>query len=277
MAAHRKIKIGIIGGSGLDDPDILTCKKEVVSSSAYGLPSDNLIVGKIQGVDCVLLARHGRKHTIMPSNVNYRANIFALKDEGCTHVIATNACGSLKEEIKPGHMIFPDQFIDRTTKRDSTFYDGKETSLKGVCHIPMDTPFCPDTRQILIESAKELKVPFHESGTIVVIEGPRFSTRAESNLFRSWNCDIIGMTTLPEVVLANELGLCYATIAMATDYDCWRPNEASVCVEDVMDTMKNNASKATEILLKAIPSIARKDWKNIFEKKETCAKSAVML
>ncbi|GFY70812.1 s-methyl-5'-thioadenosine phosphorylase [Trichonephila inaurata madagascariensis] len=262
MSAHRKIKIGIIGGSGLDDPDILTSKKEVVSSSAYGLPSDNLIVGKIQGVDCVLLAR---------------ANIFALKDEGCTHVIATNACGSLKEKIKPGHMIFPDQFIDRTTKRDSTFYDGKETSLKGVCHIPMGTPFCPDTRQILIESAKEVKVPFHESGTIVVIEGPRFSTRAESNLFRSWNCDIIGMTTLPEVVLANELGLCYATIAMATDYDCWRPNEASVCVEDVMDTMKNNASKATEILLKAIPAIARKDWKNILEKKETCAKSAVML
>ncbi|GFU20206.1 s-methyl-5'-thioadenosine phosphorylase [Nephila pilipes] len=277
MAAQRKVKIGIIGGSGLDDPDILSDRKEISSSTSYGSPSDSLIEGKIKDVECVLLARHGRKHTIMPSDINYRANIFALKNQGCTHIIVTNACGSLKEEIKPGDIIFPDQFIDRTTKRHSTFYDGKEASLKGVCHIPMSTPFCPDTRQILIETAKELKFPFHESGTIVIIEGPRFSTRAESILFRSWNCDIIGMTTVPEVVLANELGLCYATIAMATDYDAWRPDESSVCVDEVMATMKNNASKATQILLKAIPLIGKKDWKEILEQKEACAKSAVML
>ncbi|KAF8787457.1 S-methyl-5'-thioadenosine phosphorylase-like [Argiope bruennichi] len=277
MAAPRKVKIGIIGGSGLDDPDILSDRKEITCSSSYGSPSDCLIEGKIKDVDCVLLARHGRKHNIMPSNVNYRANIFALKEQGCTHIVVTNACGSLKEEIKPGDIIFPDQFIDRTTKRESTFYDGKESSLKGVCHIPMHTPFCPETRQILIKTAKELKIPYHESGTIVVIEGPRFSTKAESHLFRSWKCDIIGMTTVPEVVLANELGICYATIAMATDYDCWRDDGASVCVEDVMATMKNNAAKATHILLKAIPAIAEKDWTDVWYKQEACAKSAVML
>ncbi|XP_035216278.1 S-methyl-5'-thioadenosine phosphorylase-like isoform X2 [Stegodyphus dumicola] len=204
----------------------------------------------------------------MPSNVNYRANIFALKELGCTHIVVTNACGSLRENIKPGHIIFPDQFIDRTTKRASTFYDGAELSPKGVCHIPMHTPFCPATRKILAETAKKLEFPHHESGTIVVIEGPRFSTRAESHLFQSWNCDIIGMTTVPEVVLANELGLCYAAVAMATDYDCWRYDESSVCVDEVMATMKQNAYKATQILLNAIPAIAEKDWSNILKENE---------
>lgn len=276
MSEASKIKIGIIGGSGLDNPDILNGRQEIIVKTAYGSPSDCLIQGKIADVDCVLLARHGRDHTIMPSNVNYRANIFALKEQGCTHIIVTNACGSLKENIKPGEIIFPDQFIDRTTKRHSTFFDGQSTSLKGVCHIPMHTPFCPDTRQILIETAKELGVSHHESGTIVVIEGPRFSTRAESCLFRSWGCDIIGMTTVPEVVLANELGICYATIAMATDYDCWRCEESSVCVEDVMQTMKENAHKATMILLKAIPAIAKKDWTSILNDRKKSAEAAVM-
>ncbi|KAG8200220.1 hypothetical protein JTE90_024999 [Oedothorax gibbosus] len=277
MAKECKVKIGIIGGTGLDNPDLLVDRKEVTVSNAYGSPSDSLIQGKINDVDCVLLARHGRKHNIMPTNVNYRANIYALKELGCTHVIVTNACGSLREEIKPGDIIFPDQFIDRTTKRQSTYYDGKETSLKGVCHIPMHTPFCPDTRQILIETAKDLDITHHETGTIVVIEGPRFSTKAESHMFRSWDCDIIGMTTVPEVVLANELGLCYATIALSTDYDCWRPVESAVCVEDVMATMKGNAHKATQIILNAIPKIARKDWSNIIKSHAECAKSAVML
>jgi len=277
MAKECKIKIGIIGGTGLDNPDILVDRKEVAVSNAYGSPSDCLLQGKIKDVDCVLLARHGRKHDIMPTNVNYRANIKALQEMGCTHVIVTNACGSLREEIKPGDIIFPDQFIDRTTKRQSTYYDGKETSLKGVCHIPMHTPFCPDTRQILIETAKELGITHHETGTIVVIEGPRFSTKAESHMFRSWNCDIVGMTTVPEVVLANELGLCYATIALSTDYDCWRPVESAVCVEDVMATMKDNAHKATQIILNAIPKIAKKDWSNIIKSHLECAKSAVML
>lgn len=277
MTERKKIKIGIIGGSGLDDPDILVDRKETSVSNSYGKPSDVLIEGKIQEIDCVLLARHGRKHTIMPSNINYRANIYALKEIGCTHVVVTNACGSLKEEIAPGDIIFPDQFIDRTTKRASTFYDGQDSSLKGVCHIPMNVPFCPVTRKILIQAAKELGISHHGSSTIVVIEGPRFSTKAESCLFRSWNCDIIGMTTVPEVVLANELGLCYATIAMATDYDCWRSDESSVCVEEVMATMRQNASKATDILLKAIPLIGKKDWTDILQTNAVSAKSAVMI
>ncbi|KFM60537.1 S-methyl-5'-thioadenosine phosphorylase, partial [Stegodyphus mimosarum] len=276
MTANKSVKIGIIGGSGLDDPDVLSDRKEKTFVTPFGSPSDSLIEGKIKNVDCVLLARHGRKHTIMPSNVNYRANIFALKELGCTHILVTNACGSLREDIKPGHIIFPDQFIDRTTKRASTFYDGAELSPKGVCHIPMHTPFCPVTRKVLAETAKKLEFPHHESGTIVVIEGPRFSTRAESHLFQSWNCDIIGMTTVPEVVLANELGLCYAAIAMATDYDCWRCDESSVCVDEVMETMKQNAYKATQILLNAIPAIAEKDWSNVLKENEKFASSAVM-
>jgi len=276
MGELNRVKIGIIGGSGLDDPDILIDRKEVWVKNSFGSPSDCLIQGKIQNVDCVLLARHGRNHSIMPTNVNYRANIFALKDQGCTHIIVTNACGSLKEDIKPGDIIFPDQFIDRTTKRHNTFYDGQPTSPKGVCHIPMHAPFCPNTRQILIETAKELEIPHHELGTIVVIEGPRFSTKAESCLFRSWGCDIIGMTTVPEVVLANELGMCYAAIAMATDYDCWRCNESFVCVDQVMETMKGNAHKATQILLKAIPIVAKKDWSSILKDHQESAKSSVM-
>ncbi|XP_054710663.1 S-methyl-5'-thioadenosine phosphorylase-like [Uloborus diversus] len=277
MADEIKIKIGIIGGTGLDNPDILADRREIEVKTAYGSPSDVLIEGKIKNVDCVLLARHGRKHTIMPTNVNYRANIFALKEQGCTHVIVTNACGSLKEEIKPGDIIFPDQFIDRTTKRHSTFYDGQDTSLKGVCHIPMDTPFCPVTRKVLIDVTEKLDIHHHKAGTIVVIEGPRFSTKAESHLYRAWNCDIIGMTTVPEVVLAKELGLCYATIAMATDYDCWRCDEQTVCVDDVMAIMKQNAHKATQILLDAIPAIAAKDWSKVLEKHKTASKSAVMI
>ncbi|XP_015917240.1 S-methyl-5'-thioadenosine phosphorylase [Parasteatoda tepidariorum] len=276
MSEKRTIKIGIIGGSGLDDPDILKDRKEITVDTPYGSPSDCLILGTIQGVDCILLARHGRKHSIMPSNVNYRANIHALKEQGCTHVIVTNACGSLKEEIKPGELIFPDQFIDRTTKRHSTFYDGEPTSPKGVCHIPMHTPFCPDTRQILKEVACELKFPYHEKGTIVVIEGPRFSTQAESHLFRSWGCDIIGMTTVPEVVLANELGLCYATIGLPTDYDSWRFDKDGVCVDEVMATMKENAHRASQVIVKAIPAIAKKDWSSILDNHLQCADSSVM-
>lgn len=276
MEAMGKIKIGIIGGTGLDNPDILEDRKEFPANTFFGSPSDCLIEGKIHGVDCVLLARHGRNHTIMPSNVNYRANIMALKEQGCTHVIVTNACGSLKEQIKPGDIIFPDQFIDRTTKRQSTFYDGEIMSIKGVCHIPMHTPFCPDTRKILIETAKKLSISHHESGTIVVIEGPRFSSKAESNLFRSWNADIIGMTTVPEVVLANELGLCYAAIAMSTDYDCWHEEEAAVSVEGVAVIMKENAHKATEIILNAIPVLAAKDWTDILKNHKKVAETSVM-
>ncbi|MBN3315632.1 MTAP phosphorylase, partial [Atractosteus spatula] len=252
--------IGIIGGSGLDDPDILEGRIEKYVDTPYGKPSDALIVGKIKHVDCVLLARHGRQHTIMPTDINYRANVWALKEEGCTHLLVTTACGSLREEIQPGDIVILDQFIDRTTKRPQTFYDGRPTSPPGVCHIPMADPFCTKTRQVLLEVARNLGVKIHPKGTVLTIEGPRFSSRAESLMFRLWGADVINMTSVPEVVLAREAGLCYASIAMATDYDCWREHEEAVCVDNVLKTMKENANKAASILLTAIPHISKTDW-----------------
>ncbi|NXA36722.1 MTAP phosphorylase, partial [Eudromia elegans] len=253
-------KIGIIGGTGLDDPDILEGRTEKYVDTPYGKPSDALILGKIKNVDCVLLARHGRHHTIMPSNVNYRANIWALKQENCSHVLVTTACGSLREQIQPGDLVMIDQFIDRTTRRHSTFYDGQCSSVSGVCHIPMAEPFCTRTRGVLIEIAKKLCLPYHSKGTMITIEGPRFSSRAESLMFRSWGADVINMTTVPEVILAKEAGMSYASIAMATDYDCWKEHEEAVSVDKVLKTLKENANKATSILLTAIPQIASMEW-----------------
>lgn len=248
------IKIGIIGGSGLDDPDIIKDRKEVYVDTKFGKPSDALIIGNINDVAVVLLARHGRKHTIMPSNVNYRANIMALKEQGCTHILATTACGSLKEEIEPGYLVFIDQFIDRTTKRHSTFYDADK-----VCHIPMAEPFCKNLRDLLINSAKNLGYKYAAKGTVVTIEGPRFSTKAESNMYRAMNADIINMSTVPEVVLAREAGLCYAAIAMSTDYDCFLDDRPSVTIEEVLKVMKENADRVKKIFLDVIPTITHEN------------------
>ena len=242
--------IGIIGGSGLDDPEILKNAEEKTVATPYGDPSSPATCGEIEGVPVVLLARHGRKHTIYPSAVNYRANIWALKTLGCTHILASTACGSLREEIEPGHLVFLDQFIDRTTKRASTFYD-----TDRVCHIPMAEPFCPRLRNLLIEGAGKLGIRHHEAGTVVTIEGPRFSTKAESRLFRSWGCDVINMTTIPEATLAREAGLCYATVAMSTDYDCWHETEEDVTIEMILEIMKKNAQNVIRLLLETIPKI----------------------
>ncbi|KAL9951940.1 hypothetical protein ACROYT_G044696 [Oculina patagonica] len=271
-----KVKIGIIGGSGVYDPDILEDRQEKRVSTPYGEPSDVLVLGKIAGVDCVLLARHGRKHTVMPTDINYRANIYALKEEGCTHVVVTTACGSLKEEYKPGDLVFPDQFIDRTTKRVSTFYDGKEGSPVGICHIPMHDPYCSHTRKILTEVAKELNLQHHSSGTNVVVEGPRFSSKAESKMFQMWGGDIINMTAVPEVVLANEAGLCYAAIAMVTDYDCWRDDHEPVSVESVMAIFKSNVAHVKTLLLAAIPQIATKEWEDITKERQAAVTNNIL-
>ncbi|XP_068583022.1 S-methyl-5'-thioadenosine phosphorylase [Cebidichthys violaceus] len=271
------IKIGIIGGSGLDDPDILEGRTERYVDTPYGKPSDALILGKIKNVECVLLARHGRQHTIMPSNVNYQANIWALRGEGCTHLLVTTACGSLREEIQPGDIVIIDQFIDRTTKRAQTLYDGQPTSPPGVSHIPMAEPFCNRTREVLVEVARSLGVKCHVRGTMLSIEGPRFSSRAESLMFRQWGADVINMTTVPEVVLAKEAGLCYASIAMATDYDCWKEHEEAVCVDNVLKTMKENANKASSILLTAIPQISQMDWAQTMRTLKSMAQSSIML
>ena len=243
-------RIGIIGGSGLDDPKLLENYETVDMVTPFGQPSSSITVGKLNGMEVAILARHGKKHQIMPSNVNFRANIWALKELGCTHIIATTAVGSLQEEIAPGHLVFPDQFIDRTTKRAQTLYDTNK-----VCHIPMNEPFCPKLRRILADTANQLNITAHRQGTVITIEGPRFSTKAESHLFRSWNAHIINMSTVPEVVLAREAGLCYAAIAMSTGYDCWREATQHVTIQEVLRVMHLNAEKVKLLLTAAVVKV----------------------
>jgi 5'-methylthioadenosine phosphorylase len=245
-----KTKIAIIGGSGLDDPQLLENYQEVEMETPYGKPSGKLITGQLAGKDVVILSRHGKGHTIMPSNVPFRANIWALKEIGCTHIIATTACGSLREEIKPRDLVFIDQFIDFTKRRDLTYFDKDK-----VVHTPMSEPFCHDLRKIFIDSAVELGLSFHKKGTMITIEGPRFSTKAESLMFRNWGADVINMSTVPEVTLARELGICYASIAMSTDYDCWKEDEDPVTFEMVMEVMKHNSTNVKKLLVKVVEKI----------------------
>lgn len=244
------VKIGIIGGSGVDDPKILKNPNKVKVHTPYGSISDLAITGQIAGVDVVIIPRHGDSHRIYPTHVNFRANIWAMKHLGVTHILACTACGSLREEIKPGDFVFIDQFIDRTTKRDQTFYEGVE-----VCHIPMAEPFCPEIRRLFVTSAKELGLRYHAQGTMITIEGPRFSTKAESKMFRLFGADVINMSTVPEAVLAREEGLHYASIAMATDYDSWHESEESVTLDMVMSVMKTNAENVKKMFIQTIPKI----------------------
>jgi 5'-methylthioadenosine phosphorylase len=250
------IKIGIIGGSGLDNPEILKDAEEVTVETPYGPPTSSLMCGTIEGIDVVILARHGRDHSIYPSGVNFRANIWALKEQGCTHILASTAVGSLREEIKPGHLVFPDQFIDHTKKRETTFFDETE-----VVHTPMADPFCPNLIDLLSASAEELGIPYHKNKTVITIEGPRFSTKAESHLFRSWNADVINMSTVPEVNLAREKKMHYASIAMSTDYDCWHEEEEPVTWEMIVETMQKNAENVIRLFLNVIPKI--KDYDDV--------------
>jgi len=245
------IKVGIIGGSGMDDPGLLKSRKEAKVSTPYGEPSSKLTTGKLEGVNVAILARHGKDHSIFPTVVNYRANIAALKRARCTHIIATTAVGSLREKIKPGHIVFPDQFIDWTRHRELTFYDKKGK----VVHTPMADPFCADLRALLVKSAKKLKLKHHDKGTVVTIEGPRFSTRAESHMFRTLGADVINMSTVPEAPLAREAGICYQAIAMSTDYDCWKNDEEPVTWEMIVDTMTKNADNVKKLIVEAIVGI----------------------
>ncbi len=243
------VKIGIIGGSGLDDPKLLKNAGQKAVKTPYGGPSSKLTLGKIDGADIVILARHGKDHSIYPTGVNYRANIYALKKAGCTHILATTAVGSLRQRIKPGHLVFVDQFIDNTKHRPLTFHDEK------VIHTPMSEPFCANLRRILVKSAVELKLKHHGKGTVITIEGPRFSTRAESHMFRAWGADVINMSTVPEVILAREAGICYQSIAMSTDYDCWKEGEEPVTWEMIVNIMNRNAENVKRLLLAAIGKI----------------------
>ena len=247
------MKIGIIGGSGLDNPDIMKDAKDVKASTPFGDPSSPLKHGKIAGVDVVLLARHGREHTIPPTQVNFRANIHALKQAGCTHILATTAVGSLKEEIGRGDLVIIDQFIDFTRLRKLSFHDMFEPH-KPV-HTPMAEPFNADLRKILNDTCKELKIKHHPKGTVVTIEGPRFSTKAESHMFRAWGADIINMSIAPEAILANEAGIPYAAVAMSTDFDCWKDDEAPVTWDDILKIFGQNVEKVTKLITAAIPKI----------------------
>lgn len=240
------VKIGIIGGSGLDDPQILKNPTIKEVDNKYGQPSSSLTCGKIEGVEAVILARHGKDHGIMPTKVNFLANIYALKLEGCTHILAATAVGSLRKEIKPGNLVFPSQFIDFTRHRNSTFFTDK------VVHTPMSEPFDKKLRDLLCQTCDELKLEYNRDVTVVTIEGPRFSTKAESHMFRQWGADIINMSTCPEVILANELGIPYQTIAMSTDYDCWKEDEEPVTFDMVMQRMKENAEKVKKLLVEVV-------------------------
>jgi 5'-methylthioadenosine phosphorylase len=245
-----KVKVGIIGGSGMDDPQLMKDIRQKRVRTPYGSPSSPLTVGTIGGVDAVILARHGKDHSIYPTGVNYLANIHALKKEGCTHILATTAVGSLREKIKPGHLVFVDQFIDFTRHRALTFHDEK------VVHTPMAEPFCGKLRGLLAESAAALKLRHHRRGTVVTIEGPRFSTRAESHMFRLLGADVINMSTVPEVTLAREAGICYQSIAMSTDYDCWKEGEEPVTWEMIVAIMHQNADNVKRLLVETIAKIS---------------------
>jgi 5'-methylthioadenosine phosphorylase len=248
------IRTGIIGGSGLENPDILKEPQEIVVQTPYGNPSSSLLKGKINDKEIIILSRHGYKHTIPPSQVNNRANIYALKEAGCTHIIGTTACGSLREKIKRGDIVIPDQLIDFTHHRIHTFHEEFEPgSMK---HVSMPDPFNENLCRTIINSARTLGINIHAGGTLITIEGPRFSTRAESKMFRLWGADIINMSVAPEVILANELGIPYAAIAMSTDYDSWKEDEVAVTWEDVLAVFNMNVERVLSLLLKVISEIA---------------------
>ncbi|MFW9951905.1 MAG: S-methyl-5'-thioadenosine phosphorylase [Candidatus Thorarchaeota archaeon] len=246
-------KIGIIGGSGLDNPDILKDAMDINVDTKYGKPSSNLKVGKINDVEVILIARHGRDHTFPPTQVNYRANIQALKNQGCSHILATTACGSLRLEIERGDLVILDQFIDFTRLRKISFFE--EFIPGDMKHTPMADPYSEELRKILIETARELNLKHHETGTVVTIEGPRFSTRAESKMFRIWGADVINMSIAPETILANEAGIPYAAVAMSTDYDCWKEDEAPVTWEEILQIFGKNVNNVIALLTNSIPKI----------------------
>lgn len=246
-------KIGIIGGSGLYEIEGMQNVKETTIDTPFGSPSDNFITGTLEGVEVVFLARHGRGHCVSPSELNYRANIYGMKILGVEAIVSVSACGSLKEEMKPLDFVVPDQFVDRTNKtRESSFFtDGI------VGHVAFADPFAEELREILIDSAKETGATVHPKGTYIVIEGPQFSTKAESNLYRSWGMDIIGMTNLTEAKLAREAEISYATLAAITDYDCWHESHDTVTVEMIIEYLQKNAGQAKKILKAAIPRMGQ--------------------
>jgi len=255
-------RVGIIGGSGLDDPELLKDAADESLATPWGEPSSPLRRGTIGGVECLLLARHGRQHTIPPTHVNNRANLHALLSAGCTHVLATTAVGSLRAEIGRGDLVILDQFIDFTRFRKNSFHErfapgAKPAGAIGTAvHTAMPEPFSPELRGLLSASARELGIAHHTTGTVVTIEGPRFSTRAESRMFRTWGADVVNMSIAPECALANEAGIPYAAVAMSTDYDCWKEDEEPVTWEQIVAIFEQNVEKVVRLLVRTIAKLA---------------------
>lgn len=242
---HLK-KIAIIGGSGLEKLDLFDSSEMIHPHTPYGECSSPVIHGKIGEKEVFIFSRHGFQHQITPTHVNNRAHIQSIKDLGCDAIIATTACGSLRQEIKPGHLVFPNQVIDFTRFRANTFFDDFKDG--GFYHTPFADPFNARLNELLAQLADQLKLSYHQDKTVITIEGPRFSSRAESHMFRAWGADLINMSTAPEVILANELKIPYAAIAMSTDYDCWKTDEAPVDAQSVLDVFKRNAQNVTDLL-----------------------------
>lgn len=243
--------LGVIGGSGVYDIEGLTNKRWQRIQSPFGAPSDELLFGELDGQKMVFLPRHGRGHRIPPAEINFRANIDALKRAGVTDVISVSAVGSLREHLFPGTFVIVDQFIDRTIARNKSFFG---TGL--VAHVSMAHPVCKRLGDHIEAAAKEADITALRGGTYLVMEGPQFSTLAESELYRSWGCDVIGMTNMPEAKLAREAELCYATVAMVTDYDCWHPNHDDVTVDQIIKVLLANADRARSLVKHAAPRIA---------------------
>jgi len=238
--------IGVIGGSGLYQMPQLAGVREMGIKTPFGKTSDPLIRGRLGGVDLIFLPRHGKGHRWLPTEINFRANIFALKKLGVERIISVSAVGSLREEIAPGHLVVPDQFIDRTTQRPSTFFG------RGVvAHVSLANPFCSDLSKVLVTAARQEGAEVHSGGTYVCMEGPQFSTRAESHLYRAWGAHVVGMTNLQEAKLAREAEICFGTLALATDYDCWNDQAGDVEIEHVLTVLKQNVALAQRTIARA--------------------------
>jgi len=248
-----KALVGIIGGSGVDQIEGLVNQEWREVSSPFGCPSDKLLFGQIADKPIVFLPRHGRGHRLSPSSINYRANIDVLKRSGVTDVVSLSAVGSLKKKYQPGHFVLIDQFIDRTFAREKTFFEAG-----CVAHVNFAQPISSRLKDALYDSCKKLNIPSHKNGTYICMEGPQFSTVAESHLYRSWGCDVIGMTNMPEAKLAREAELPYATVAMVTDFDCWHPEHESVTVENVIKVMGKNTENACKLLRDVLPNIGNR-------------------
>jgi len=244
-------EIGIIGGTGLNDPKLFTHIKEVTVDTPYGKTSDVITIGELGGKSVAFLPRHGKRHTIRPTDIPVRANIYALKQLGVKRILAPSTVGSLREEYVPGDIVFADQFIDRTTRREQSFYTQVE---EKVCHISVAEPMCPELRKVVIGVTRNLGVKMHETGTYVCIEGPRFSTKAESKMYCSWGADIVGMTLVPECVLAREAEICYTSISTITDYDVWKDHP--VCIEDIVTVMRANIENVKRIIAETVRAIS---------------------